>query len=109
MKYAKIALIALAPVVLIVGLLMSGGNDGRVLPNTAYMMNVTTGEIISMPRKDVSSALMRDEEGRDVLIIAEQNESGEWEVSERYSEMLDIAIQLHGDEVIVDPVTRRPR
>lgn len=109
MKYAKFALIALAPVVLIVGLLMAGGNDGKVLPDTSYLMNVTTGEIVSMPRRKVISPLMRDKDGRDTLILAEKAEDGEWRVAERYSAMLDIAIEQLGDEVVVDPVTLRPR
>jgi hypothetical protein len=89
MKYVKYALIALAPVVLIVGLLFSmGGNADR--PDKNQCMNILTGEVSTQNAHSQKGAYpFRDKEGNRVLYPAKVNEDGEMAVLDRYRKHIE--------------------
>ena len=84
MKYVKYAIIALAPVVLILGLLFSMGGNKK-LPSDTRVVNIITGEISTQDSNSQKGAYpFRDEEGNRVLYPIHENENGVMAVMERY-------------------------
>lgn len=86
MKYVKYALIALAPVVLIVGLLFAmGSGDG--LPDGIKVVNVVTGETQSFDRDSRKEAAPYKNSSGERVFYPVVEEDGQLVIKHRYRDM----------------------
>lgn len=86
----KYTLLALAPIVLIVGVWMfSRGTDRPNIATRITLVDVETGEIFTKRTKDIIALPAKnDRNGKLTLYPVDQNEAGEYVVRPRYRELL---------------------
>ncbi|HBS28408.1 MAG TPA: hypothetical protein DEB06_02920 [Phycisphaerales bacterium] len=91
MKALKYALLALAPIVLIAGLIitMRSGSDRPVIPTDMTMLDVVTGEVTVMSRsKIVALPWKNSRDAKYTLYPVFKNDAGRWEIEGRYRDIL---------------------
>lgn len=85
MKWAKFAIIAIAPIVLLIGVWMATRGEPSPVPNSYNFIDVRTGDLVTLSKTEVQfipAPNLRD--GERTLFPASQNENGEWVVLPRY-------------------------
>lgn len=108
MKYLKYALIALAPIALVIGLVMFRSGGGPDLPDAARFVDVRTGEIVKL---DIGSERTKRlpglaEDGERVMLPVEKAEGGGWVIPPHFQPIFTASF---GDRegLKVDPQTFR--
>ncbi len=88
MRWIRYALIALAPIALGLGIWWTFFRQGSPLPNSRLYVDVTTGEMISIPTDQVRSIPGMNKQGEFALFPVEKDQTGAYVIHERYREAL---------------------
>lgn len=109
MKWAKYALIAVAPIILAVGVWSAlRGGSATDIPDSVTFVDVSTGDLVTMKRGSfISVPAMNDRDKKFTLYIVNKDESGAWVVNENLREQL-LALP-ESERSKIDPQTFRVR
>ncbi len=88
MKAAKIAIIVIAPIVLIVGLVVVFGGGGDGIPGRMSYVDVATGKTLRRDPQSFIALPGKNADGQRTIFPLEENESGEMVIATRYRSAL---------------------
>lgn len=88
-KYAKYAIIGLAPLVLIIGVWSSLNSGGGKFPDSYMFVDIQTGELVTLRRSEIKSIPEKNSrDGTFTLFPVSLNPEGKYQIEERYQEGL---------------------
>lgn len=107
MKQAKVAIIVVC--LAVAGFLVwKAMSSGPSLDASSQVINVITGELVTMDRADLGIIPFPDDEGRRALVPAMRDENGNWTVAETFRIEVSRIMErenLSADEIAIDPET----
>lgn len=92
MKAAKIAIIVIAPIILIIGLVMTFSGGGKGIPGRLTYVDVATGETLRRDPQSFIALPGKNSEGQRAIFPVEKNDAGELVIRNRYrSALIELA------------------
>ncbi|MBL0928087.1 MAG: hypothetical protein IBJ11_10630 [Phycisphaerales bacterium] len=110
MKYFQYAVLALAPIVLIAGIVYWMRQDKSPVPSSRLYYNVLTGEYLWVGKNEALTIPWRDASGQFVLYPVEENPEGQYVLAPRYIPYLNSELaegKLKSENLKVDTKTWR--
>lgn len=101
MKWAKYALIAVAPIILTIGIWMALSGNNSPLPDSYKFVDAVTGEVVEIRRNKLTSIPAPNaRDGKLTLFPLDTDEEGRYVVGDRYRE--DLLLLSKTQKVAVD-------
>ena len=92
MKAAKIAIIVIAPIALIIGLVVVFGGGSKGIPGSLPYVDVATGKMLNRDPQSFIALPGKNADGQRAIFPVEENEAGEMVIGNRYrSALIELA------------------
>lgn len=88
MKAAKITILVIAPIVLIVGLVVTFSGNGTGIPSTMTYVDVASGKTLRRDPQSFMALPGKNAQGQRSIFPVEHNDDGDWIIGDRYRSAL---------------------